>query len=645
MSDVIKNAVNNTVNTISNYWYNEKDISVLTQNKEILKIGNILNSLFIDKKTIQIPRLVVVGSQSSGKSSLLNSILGLDILPTGNNMVTRSPLQIELIQNTSEYTKAIFGNYINGKWTTLNEQDIEYPNTSEETKKNIYNEIESITKKNAGNDMNISFKPIYLRIISPNVPNLSLVDLPGLTMVACTDKGQPKDIKEQIKKMVGEYIQPSKTIILAVMPARSDIEADIALDLIKEYDPNGERTIGVLTKLDLMNDGTDITHLLENNVSIDLQLKYGYYGIKNRSKKELFEKNIIEGLEIEQNYFKNHSIYSNIKFRDNLGIPSLCRNLSTILVQSIKNCLPKILLEINQKLDENTIKSNKLGNPIPNDINSRSAFIHDLISKFSRKFISVLQDRGNNINTGRNIKDLFINYRLEISNIFPFDIKNCSDKYISESIKNCEGNHMSFPSPPIEVLELIIKDNNKKPIFQLYEPSKICANNIMNELIELTNILIDEFGIIRFPLFAKIIKTEIFNNILMNNLNNTLKKIMEIVEMQENYLWTDNINFIELLQNNSEKNLQISLMRKLLETYYNYVIIEFQDIIPKCIMLFLVKKTEDSLAACLYEKVKNEDTDKILLEYEEIHSQRLDIEKSNNELINAKNLINSLTSL
>merc|ERR1712146_760070 len=86
------------ISSVSNLWHNEKDANILTQNKEILKIGNTLNSLFIDRNNIEIPRLVVVGSQSSGKSSLLNSILGMDILPTGNNMVTRSPLQLELVQ-------------------------------------------------------------------------------------------------------------------------------------------------------------------------------------------------------------------------------------------------------------------------------------------------------------------------------------------------------------------------------------------------------------------------------------------------------------------------------------------------------------------------------------------------------------------
>ena len=639
MSEVLKNAVS----TISNYWYNEKDSCVLAQNKEILEIGNILNSLLIDRQTIEIPRLVVVGSQSSGKSTLLNSILGMDILPTGNNMVTRSPLQIELIQcGSTSVTKGIFGKYIEGKWQNLYEIDLDYPNTSDEQKKSICDKIEDITRENAGNNMNISFLPIYLRIYSPNVPNLSLVDLPGLTMVACTDKGQPKDIKDQIKRMIGEYIKPTKTIILAVMPARTDIEADIALDLIKEYDPKGIRTVGILTKLDLMNEGTDITNLLENKVSVDLQLKYGYYGIRNRTKQETSEFNVIEGLEIEQKYFYNHRIYSNNKYKDNLGIPSLCKNLSNILVNSIKSCLPKILSEINQNIADNNIKLEKLGKPLPEDEQAKSAYIHHLLSKFCRKFISTLEDRGKNINSGRNIKDLFIGYRNDLFNIDPFSEENCSDLYIEESIRNCEGNHMSFPSPPIEVLEQIMKDEHKKPINKLYEPSKVCADNVMNELVVLTNILLDDIGIIRFPLFSKIIKTELLNNLLIDNLNCTLKKILELIEMQQNYLWTDDINFIELLSNNSDNNLQVKLMRKLLNFYYTHVIHCLQDSIPKCIMLFLVKKTEDCLSTNLYEKIKNENVEKVLLEYDDIHSQRMDIEKSNRELYNARKLIESL---
>ena len=114
-------------------------------------------------------------------------------------------------------------------------------------------------------------------------PNLSLIDLPGLTSVAITDKGQPKDIKDQIINLVSTYIKQQNTIILAIISARPDIEADMAMELVKSTDPKGERTIGILTKLDLMNEDSDVSIYLDNNVCSDLKLKYGYFGIRNRS--------------------------------------------------------------------------------------------------------------------------------------------------------------------------------------------------------------------------------------------------------------------------------------------------------------------------------------------------------------------------
>ena len=90
---------------------------------------------------------------------------------------------------------------------------------------------------------------IYLRLYSPHVPNLSLVDLPGLTMTALTAQGQPKDIKQQIRTMVSDYISQARTIILMVCPARADLEADPAVELAREFDPSGSRTVGILTKV------------------------------------------------------------------------------------------------------------------------------------------------------------------------------------------------------------------------------------------------------------------------------------------------------------------------------------------------------------------------------------------------------------
>jgi len=635
--------ISNVYNKVSNYWNVEKDYNILAQNKEILNIGNTLNGLFINKDTIEVPRLVVVGGQSSGKSSLLNSILGMDILPTGSNMVTRSPLQIELIQTNQVNTIATFGNYANGSWVKSIELSLTYPNITLVEKESIIKQIEHITYKNAGNEMNITHTPIFLRIYSPNIPNLTLVDLPGLTMVACTDKGQPKDIKTQIRNMVGEYIKYSKTIILCVMPARIDIEADIALDLIKEYDPNGERTIGILTKLDLMNECTDITNLLESNVSVDLKLKYGYYGIRNRSKKESLEKNVMEGLELEKEYFENHKIYNDIKYKNKLGVPSLCTNLSYILIESIKTSLPHILKEINENLNINKIKLDKLGSPIPIDDHSKSTYIHHYIYTFCSKFIKIVEDRGNHINTARNIKDILINYRIRLNTINPFNVDNFPDKNIENAIINSQGNHMLGLSPPIEVLEQILKDSINKPIYKLYEPSIECLNNVFNELNSLMGILIDDIGIIRFPNFTKIIKNEVLNIILIENMNITKIKMKEQIEIQENYLWTDNKEFIDLLQNQTSLHeTNITLMRKLLIHYYNSIVDVLQDTIPKTIMLFLVKNTEKELSTKLYEIVKNQELDHLLMEYSNINEERIKLQQNNIELNNTLKMIENI---
>jgi hypothetical protein len=630
--------ITNVYNKVSNYWTIEKDYNILSKNKEILKIGNVLNSLSINN--IEVSRLVVIGAQSSGKSSLLNSILGMDILPTGNNMVTRSPLQIELIQTNDINTIATFGNYLNGIWEKNTELLLTYPNITNIEKEGIIKQIENITCKNAGNEMNITEIPIFLRIQSPNIPNLTLVDLPGLTMVACTDKGQPKDIKIKIRNMISNYIKNSKTIILSVMQARSDIEADIALDLIKEYDPEGERTIGILTKIDLMNEYTDITNLLENNISVDLQLKYGYYGIRNRNKKESLENNALEGLELEKQYFENHTLYKDTKYKNRLGIPSLCKQLSHILVESIKKSLPNILKNINENLNNNKLQLEKLGTPIP--LEEKSTHIYHIVYTFCSKFIKIIEDRGNKINTARNIKEYFMEYRNKLSSINPFNPNDFPDKIIENAIINSQGNHMLGLSPPIEVLEQILKDEQNNPIYKLYIPSCDCLNNIFNELSSLTSILIDEIGIIRFPNFSKIIRNEVLNNILIENMLITRDKIKEQIDIQINYLWTDNSEFINLLQNNLENENNITLMRKLLENYYNSIITILQDTIPKIIMLFLVKQTEKILSMNLYEIIKKEDSNNLLLEYSSINQERLKLEQNNIELNEGLKLIENI---
>ena len=632
--------VNNVSKSFKSYFSNANNYNVLGQDKEILKIGNVLNSIFVNRKDIEIPKLIVVGSQSSGKSSILNSILGMDILPTGSNMVTRGPLQLELIQSVKD-VRAVFGEYSEGMWREIKTIDIEYPNPTKEQQDDIASMIKEITNTYAGDNMNITSIPIYLRIYSPNIPNLSVVDLPGLTMVACTDRGQPKDIKDKIKKLVGDYIKNPKSIIMAVMPARTDIEADIALDLIKEYDPVGERTVGILTKIDLMNEGTDITEYLENKVSKDLQLKLGYYGIKNRNKMESKNSNVLEGLKLEEQFFKNHRIYSNKKYKDNLGIPSLSKNLSLILVKTLKKAIPGILEKINTELLENTHELSKLGTSIPEDSELKSAYIHKAISKLSRAYISTLNDRGKNINTGRLIKSEFIKFREILRNLEPFNKKNCGDSFIELAIQNCEGNHMSFPSPPIEVLEQLIKSKNSNPMQYILEPAQKCAQTILNHLIELIETLLEDLSITRFPAFSKLITNTTLNKVFMPSISKVYKVIEEELECQKNYIWTEDIEFKHSLHAISDTS-NIDIMRQLSSNYYKSITYILEDIIPKKIMYYLVIQSEKIISQKLYIDVKNISITELLEEYDEIGEKRASLNKTITELNNAKKSIDSI---
>ena len=142
----------------------------------------------------------------------------------------------------------------------------------------IQKEIEDETDRVTGSSKGISNLPINLRVYSPHVLSITLIDLPGLTKIAVGD--QPVDIEAQIKDMIMQFICKETCLILAVTPANVDLATSDALTMAKSVDPDGLRTIGVLTKLDLMDEGTDAREIMENRL---LPLRRGYVAVVNRS--------------------------------------------------------------------------------------------------------------------------------------------------------------------------------------------------------------------------------------------------------------------------------------------------------------------------------------------------------------------------
>jgi dynamin 1-like protein len=627
---------------VANYlWNKDNSDSNILSNKEILKIASILNSTYIDNHLIDLPKLVVVGTQSSGKSSLLNSLIGMDILPVGKSMTTRTPLHLELIQSSNE-NRIEFGCYSNYNWITEKKILITFPNITIECKEQIRSEIENQTTIKAGNGLNISINPIHIKIYATNVPNLSLIDLPGLTSVAITDKGQPKDIKDQIINLVSTYIKQQNTIILAIISARPDIEADMAMELVKSTDPKGERTIGILTKLDLMNEDSDVSIYLDNNVCSDLKLKYGYFGIRNRSNQS---QTIQEALNMEKAYFSNHSVYKNEKYKSRLGITVLSNSLSHILINNIKACLPKVLNDINKKLEDTSNELNELGSSIPTNKEMRLTILNGLISQYIKVYIHAIEYRGSTFQTGRLIKEGFDVYRKYIDTFNPFI--EYDDQYIIGILKCYDGLHMSFPYLPIEILENTLKDAKMRPIFKLFEPSQKCLQETLEILNNLNQTILEDQPISKYPNLIKLLNNLVLNEVLLPRFQKTELKIKELIEQEESYIWTDDKNFLQIIAGDFSKIVQndsfdIVKFKKVLYEYYKTIIKNIRENIPKAIVYHLIKNTTDNLSSFLYDKILSNDINSLLEEYPEIEERRRYLEKNKKDLIEIKKLIENI---
>lgn len=190
--------------------------------------------------------------QSSGKSSVIESLVGRSFLPRGTGIVTRCPLVLQLVytpKDDREHRCAENGTLDIDEWGMFLHLKGKIFKDFDEIRK----EIEAETDRKAGANKGVCPEPIHLKIFSRTVVNLTLVDLPGITKVPVGD--QPEDIESQIRKLVLKYICNPNSIILAVVTANADMATSESLKLSKDVDPDGRRTLAVVTKLDLMDAG------------------------------------------------------------------------------------------------------------------------------------------------------------------------------------------------------------------------------------------------------------------------------------------------------------------------------------------------------------------------------------------------------
>ncbi|KAL0653044.1 hypothetical protein Bca4012_095735 [Brassica carinata] len=313
-----------------------------------------------------LPTVAVVGGQSSGKSSVLESIVGRDFLPRGSGIVTRRPLVLQLHkteEGTEEYAEFLH---------LPKRKFIDFALV----RKEIQDETDRIT----GKSKQISPVPIHLSIFSPNVVNLTLIDLPGLTKVAV--EGQPETIVEDIESMVRTYVDKPNCIILAISPANQDIATSDAIKLAKEVDPTGERTFGVLTKLDLMDKGTNALEVLEGR---SYKLQHPWVGIVNRSQADINRNaDMMLARRKEREYFDTSPDYGHLASK--MGSEYLAKLLSKHLESVIRSRIPSILSLINKSIEELERELDRLGRPVAVDAGAQLYTILEMCRAFDKIF-------------------------------------------------------------------------------------------------------------------------------------------------------------------------------------------------------------------------------------------------------------------
>lgn len=507
--------------------------------QQLINVTNQLQDAFASlgsgSLSFDLPQIAVVGSQSSGKSSVLENICGRDFLPRGSGIVTRRPLILML--ETTRLPEGVSLDDIPDNQTN----DYEYgefshlPGQKFHDFSKIRDEIVRETEKVTGTNVGISPVPINLRVYSPKVLTLTLVDLPGMTKVPVGD--QPPDIERQIREMILQFISKPRCIILAVTAANTDIANSDGLQLAREVDPQGTRTIGVLTKIDLMDEGTDVVDILGNKV---IKLRLGFYPVVNRSQADINNsKSIKTALENEKAFFESHPSYrGNAAY---CGTPFLARRLNIILGRHIERYLPETKAKIESALVKYRDELSALGDPdlIGDPSNVLLGFITNVCAEYAAVLDGTAPDLSvEELSGGARIAFVFHElYKNGIRAIDPFEL--VKDVDIRTILYNSSG---STPSLFVATqgFEVIVKQQ----IARFEDPSIRCITLVYEELVRVLGHVLVQQEYRRYPRLRDQINQECVQY-LQELLVPAKKLVTDMIRMEASYINTGHPDFID----------------------------------------------------------------------------------------------------
>uniref|UniRef100_A0A4W5NBH3 Uncharacterized protein n=1 Tax=Hucho hucho TaxID=62062 RepID=A0A4W5NBH3_9TELE len=355
-----------------------------------------------------------------------------------------------------------------------------------------------------------------------------------MTKVAVGD--QPVDIEHQIRDMLMQFITKESCLILAVTPANQDLANSDALKISKEVDPQGLRTIGVITKLDLMDEGTDARDILENKL---LPLRRGYIGVVNRSQKDIDgRKDIKAALGAERKFFLSHPGYRHIA--DRMGTPHLQKTLNQQLTNHIRDTLPGLRSKLQSQLLSLEKEVEEYKNFKPDDPTRKTKALLQMVQQFGVDFEKRIEGSGDQVDTvelsgGARINRIF-------HERFPFELVKMEfdekelRREISYAIKNIHGVRTGLFTPDL-AFEAIVK----KQIIKLKEPCLKCMDLVIQELINTVRQCTNKLG--SYPRLREETERIVTTYVRERDIK-TKDQVLLLIDIELSYINTNHEDFI-----------------------------------------------------------------------------------------------------
>uniref|UniRef100_A0A667YHN9 Interferon-induced GTP-binding protein Mx n=1 Tax=Myripristis murdjan TaxID=586833 RepID=A0A667YHN9_9TELE len=579
-----------------------------------------LRSLGVEKD-LALPAIAVIGDQSSGKSSVLEALSGV-ALPRGSGIVTRCPLELKMKRTTE-------GETWQGTITYTAKKQPEAQNDM------------------AGHGAGISEDLISLSIASPDVPDLTLIDLPGIARVAV--KGQPQDIGEKIKKMIQKFIKKQETISLVVVPSNVDIATTEALKMAQEVDPDGERTLGILTKPDLVDKGTEATVVKTVHNEL-IPLKKGYMIVKCRGQQEILDRvSLSEAMEREKTFFEEHAYFSILHDEGQATIPKLAEKLTLELVNHIQRSLPQLEEQIEKKLNNTQSRLTKCGAGPPQDPSDKVYFFIDKVTAFTQDAISLaagdeLQCEAN-LNIFSKLRDEFGKWK----NLLDSNGSNC--KCITVCF-HCEHQKYRGRELPGFINYKTFETMMKEQIKQLEEPAvtklKDVADLVKNGFIQLA-----QCSFVGFPNLFKAAKAKI--ELIRKEKEVTAEAMLRTQFKMELVVYTQDSTYSRSLKrkredegsvpgfktvNYQDNEATLKEMMLHLKSYYLIASQRLADQIPLVIKYLMLQESAAQLQREMLQMIQKKENVELMLDEDfRVNTERKTLQSRLNRLRKARVLL------